>query len=40
MHVIAYGAHASDQPLEPIRITRRAPGADDVQIAIDSTLPI
>jgi uncharacterized zinc-type alcohol dehydrogenase-like protein len=35
MHVIAYGAHASDRPLEPIRITRRAPGADDVQIAID-----
>jgi uncharacterized zinc-type alcohol dehydrogenase-like protein len=32
--VNAYGAHASDKPLEPLRITRRAPGAHDVQIDI------
>lgn len=32
--VKAYGAHAGDRPLEAIDITRRAPGADDVQIAI------
>ena len=30
----AYGARAGDQPLEPMEITRRAPGAHDVQIAI------
>ena len=34
MTVKAYGAHAGDQPLEPIAITRRAPGARDVQIDI------
>ena len=34
MYIKAYGAHAGDQPLEPIDITRRAPGAHDVQIAI------
>ena len=34
MTVQAYGAHAADQPLEPLAITRRAPGAHDVQIAI------
>ena len=34
MTVKAYGAHAGDQPLEPLDITRRAPGAHDVQIAI------
>ncbi len=30
----AYGAHAADQPLEPIDIVRRAPGPRDVQIDI------
>lgn len=30
----AYGAHADDQPLEPMAIPRRAPGAHDVQIDI------
>ena len=30
----AYGAHAADQPLEPIDIERRAPGPRDVQIDI------
>lgn len=30
----AYGAHAGDKPLEPLDITRRAPGAQDVQIDI------
>ena len=30
----AYGAHAGDKPLEPLRITRRSPGAHDVQIDI------
>ncbi|MGP7796563.1 NAD(P)-dependent alcohol dehydrogenase [Sphingomonas sp. CLY1604] len=30
----AYGAYAADTPLEPIEIERRAPGADDVAIAI------
>lgn len=30
----AYGAHAADKPLEPMDITRRAPGARDVQIEI------
>ncbi|MEN1939805.1 NAD(P)-dependent alcohol dehydrogenase [Luteimonas sp. MJ246] len=34
MQVKAYGAHAGDKPLEPIDITRRAPGAGDVQIDI------
>ncbi|QDW66108.1 NAD(P)-dependent alcohol dehydrogenase [Luteimonas granuli] len=34
MTVKAYGAHAGDQPLQPIDITRRAPGAHDVQIDI------
>jgi uncharacterized zinc-type alcohol dehydrogenase-like protein len=34
MNVKAYGAHSADQPLEPMNITRRAPGAHDVQIEI------
>ena len=34
MTVKAYGAHAGDQPLESMDITRRAPGAHDVQIDI------
>ena len=34
MTVKAYGAHASKLPLEPLDITRRAPGAHDVQIDI------
>jgi len=34
MSVKAYGAHAGDQPLEPIDITRRQPGAHDVRIDI------
>lgn len=34
MNTKAYGAYAGDQPLEPIQIVRRAPGAHDVQIAI------
>lgn len=34
MHVLAYGAHAGDKPLEPMQITRREPGPEDVQIAI------
>ncbi|MBU6440023.1 MAG: NAD(P)-dependent alcohol dehydrogenase [Betaproteobacteria bacterium] len=34
MQTHAYGAHASDKPLEPMRIARRAPGAHDVQIDI------
>ena len=34
MTIHAYGAHAGDQPLEPLHITRRAPGATDVQIDI------
>ena len=34
MTVKAYGAHAGDKPLEAIDITRRAPGAHDVQIDI------
>lgn len=34
MNVKAYGAHAGDQPLGPLDITRRAPGAHDVQIEI------
>lgn len=35
MNVSAYGAKAADKPLEPLTITRRAPGPHDVQIAID-----
>ena len=34
MTVKAYGAHAGDKPLESLDITRRAPGAHDVQIDI------
>ena len=34
MTVKAYGAHAADQPLESLDITRRAPGPHDVQIDI------
>ncbi len=34
MTVKAYGAYAGDLPLEPLDITRRAPGAHDVQIDI------
>lgn len=34
MTVKAYGAYAGDRPLEPLEITRRAPGAHDVQIDI------
>lgn len=34
MQVHAYGAYAGDKPLEPLKITRRAPGAHDVQIDI------
>ena len=34
MTVKAYGARAADQALEPMDITRRQPGAHDVQIAI------
>ena len=34
MQVQAYGAHAADQALESLEITRRAPGAHDVQIDI------
>lgn len=34
MTVKAYGAHAGDRPLEPLEITRRTPGAHDVQIDI------
>jgi len=34
MSVQAYGAYAGDQPLEPMQITRRAPGPRDVQIDI------
>ncbi|UOV05457.1 NAD(P)-dependent alcohol dehydrogenase [Pseudoxanthomonas mexicana] len=34
MSVRAYGAHAGDKPLEPLEITRRPPGAHDVQIEI------
>ena len=35
MTVKAYGAHAADKPLESLDITRRVPGAHDVQIDID-----
>ena len=34
MTVKAYGAHAGDRPLEPMDITRRAPGPHDVRIDI------
>lgn len=34
MTIYAYGAQAGDRPLEPLQISRRAPGADDVQIDI------
>ncbi|EEE05447.1 oxidoreductase, zinc-binding dehydrogenase family [Burkholderia multivorans CGD2M] len=34
MKVNAYGAHAGDKPLEPMQISRREPGAHDVQIDI------
>ena len=34
MTIQAYGARAGDLPLEPLNISRRAPGADDVQIDI------
>ena len=34
MIIKAYGAHASDRPLEAMNIARRAPGAHDVQIDI------
>ncbi|GHT91464.1 zinc-binding dehydrogenase [Betaproteobacteria bacterium] len=34
MSIKAYGAHARDKSLEPMEITRRAPGARDVQIDI------
>ncbi len=34
MSIHAYGAHAGDQPLEPMNITRRTPGAHDVQVDI------
>ena len=34
MSVHAYGAYAGDKPLEPMQITRRAPGHHDVQIDI------
>jgi len=30
----AYGAHAADQPLQPLEIARRAPGPQDVQVDI------
>ncbi|MFA7679466.1 MAG: NAD(P)-dependent alcohol dehydrogenase [Pigmentiphaga sp.] len=34
MTIQAYGAQAGDRPLEPLTITRRAPGENDVQIDI------
>lgn len=34
MSVKAFGAHAHDKPLEPMTISRRAPGPHDVQIDI------
>ncbi|WNW10206.1 NAD(P)-dependent alcohol dehydrogenase [Pseudomonas sp. DTU_2021_1001937_2_SI_NGA_ILE_001] len=34
MIIHAYGAHAADQPLVPLQISRRTPGAHDVQIDI------
>ena len=33
-NIKAFGAHAGDKPLEPMQITRRAPGEHDVQIDI------
>ena len=35
MTVLAYGTTAGDRPLAPMNISRRAPGAHDVQIEID-----
>lgn len=32
MTIKAYGAHAGNEPVEPLEISRRAPGAHDVQI--------
>src|SRR5581483_11559128 len=34
MAVKAYGAYAGDNPLQPLEIRRRVPGARDVQIEI------
>jgi len=34
MTIRAWGAHAGDQPLQPLDITRRTPGAHDVRIDI------
>ena len=34
MNIKAYGAYAGNKPLEPLAITRRAPGPHDVQIDI------
>ncbi|MDR6712494.1 D-arabinose 1-dehydrogenase-like Zn-dependent alcohol dehydrogenase [Pseudomonas hunanensis] len=34
MQIYAYGAHAGDKPLEPLRISRRDPGQEDVLIDI------
>ncbi len=34
MTIKAWGAHAGDQPLQPLDITRRAPGAHDMRIDI------
>src|SRR5690606_12186764 len=34
MPIHAYGAYSGTQPLEPMQISRRAPGAHDVQIDI------
>ncbi|WP_460079291.1 NAD(P)-dependent alcohol dehydrogenase [Pseudomonas sp. H3_H05] len=34
MRVQAYGARTGDKPLEPLQITRRTPGAHDVQVDI------
>ncbi|MEG0921786.1 MAG: NAD(P)-dependent alcohol dehydrogenase [Comamonas sp.] len=34
MNINAYGAYAGDRPLESLKITRRSPGAHDVQIDI------
>ena len=34
MTIQAYGAHSATEPLQPLGITRRTPGAHDVQIAI------
>jgi D-arabinose 1-dehydrogenase-like Zn-dependent alcohol dehydrogenase len=38
MNVKAFGANAGDQPLQAMDITRRAPGAHDVQIDIVNTV--